>query len=273
MTVSSCLYEGHVHHRRFQTVNHEFRFALFMLYVDLEELPTLFRERWLWSANWPNVAWFRRADHLGPPEQPLADAVRDLVAERTGERPGGAIRLLTHFRYFGFGMNPISLYYCFGDAERLEFVVAEVTNTPWGEQHCYVLDARCALGLRVAKAMHVSPFFGMDFDYQFRLTEPGKSLVVHIENQARDAAACSPAFEATLMLRRRPINGYELSRVLVRYPLMTAHVFAGIYWQALRLWWMRVPYIPHPRSAAATRGAIRPKITRIEIPRPQKVSL
>ena len=142
MSIKSCIYEGEVRHRRFSPVRHEFRNRLFLMYVDLEELPTLFRHRLLWSTGRPNVASFRRGDHLGPADQPLADAVRELVTVRTGHRPTGAIRLLTHFRYFGFAMNPISLYYCFGDEEQVEAVVAEVTNTPWGEQHCYVLDVR-----------------------------------------------------------------------------------------------------------------------------------
>ena len=72
---------------------------------------------------------------------PLADAVRDLVEERTGARPAGPIRLLTHLRSFGHCFNPVSFYYCFDPAgERVEAVVAEVTNTPWGERHAYVLE-------------------------------------------------------------------------------------------------------------------------------------
>lgn len=133
MSLQSCIYEGTVRHRRFTSVKHEFRNRVFLMYIDLDELPTLFRHRWFWSAARPNLAWFRRADHYGPAEQPLADSIRELIAVRTGKAPTGSIRLLTHFRYFGFSMNPISLFYCFDSDERVEFVVAEVTNSPWGE--------------------------------------------------------------------------------------------------------------------------------------------
>ena len=256
MSQASCLYEGEVRHRRSVPTLHAFRYRLFLLYVDLDELPRLFARRWFWSTSRPNVAWFRRADYLGPSDRPLADCVRDLVADRLGRRPTGPVRLLTHFRYFGFAMNPISLYYCF-DAdergERLNAVVAEVSNTPWNERHWYVLDARdpsaSTVRARAEKAFHVSPFLDMDYDYAFELNEPSESLRVRITNHRRSAGSATsspPLFDAALTLRRRPLDARNLARVLVQHPLMTLRVFIAIYYQALRLWLKRVPYVPHP---------------------------
>ena len=314
----SCLYEGTVRHRRLTPVAHQFHHSLFMMYLDLDELPTLFRNRWFWSNERANVAVFRRCDHFGDPAVSLDETVRTLVESRTGRRPTGPIRLLTHLRYFGYCFNPLSVYFCFApDGQSLDIVVAEVSNTPWGERHCYVLPVEAArpeklfasalisdshlhssppktgersedgaeleigsltltlspedggrgdkaadtqnskgvpptrFDFQFDKAFHVSPFMGMDVQYRWQLAGPGPQLTLHTENWRADESF----FDATLMLKRREITSWSLARALFCYPLMTLQVIAGIHWQALRLWWKRVPYVPHP---ARTSSEVKP---------------
>ena len=253
-------------HRRHGKPADELRYRMFMVYLDLDELPECLDRHLLWSARRPALAWFRRADHLGDPRTPLADAVRELVAERTGTRPEGPIRLLTHLRYLGHCFNPVSFYYCYdadrdGDAacERLSAVVAHVTNTPWGESHSYVLGADGAsdhgstalLGGRSNKQLHVSPLMGMEHTYEWRVSEPAERLSVHIESHRADAAGAGPVFYATLSLRRRELSGRELARALARYPFLTLRIVARIYGHALSLRLRGARYFPHPGRAGA----------------------
>lgn len=244
--MESCLYVGRVRHRRFRPVEHAFEVPLFMTYLDLAELDEVFRGRWLWSARRPALARFRREDHLGDPEAPLDEVVRDLVAERSGCRPDGPVRLLTHLRYAGFVFNPVSFFYCYDRAGRLDSIVADVTNTPWNERHQYVLPARGARGpLRflTSKEFHVSPFMEMDLDYAWTFGEPGERLALRIENRAPGGR---PLFDATLALRRREISGASLAATLARFPLMTLQVVAAIYWQAFWLHRKGAPTFAHP---------------------------
>lgn len=251
MTWRSAIYEGAVRHRRFRPMEHSFRYGLYMTYLDLAELPALFRGRLLWSAERPALARFRREDHLGDPAVPLDEAVRALVEKESGLRPQGPIRLLTHLRYFGWVMNPVSFYYCWDRADaRVEAIVAEVHNTPWGERHPYVLRAGGEDGeklrFRFRKRFHVSPFLSMDYEYDWRFTEPGERLAVHMENRRGGAAD----FDATLTLERREITGRSLASALARHPWITAKVVAAIYWQALRLRAKGAPFFEHPNPGS-----------------------
>jgi len=252
----SALYEGHVRHRRFGPRAHAFAYRVCMLYLDLAELDTVFQGRWLWSYNRPNWAAFHRSDYLGPTERPLDTAVREHVRGETGVQPRGPIRLLTHPRYAGYVFNPVSFYYCFDAADaHLDAIVAEVTNTPWKERHAYVLPVaqptRRHHRFRLHKQLHVSPFFDMDYAYDWRFWQPGERLAVYMRNE-RDGEA---AFDATLSLSRRPLDGPGLARALTLYPLMTAQVSAAIHWQALRLWLKGNPLSPHPSKRDASSGS------------------
>jgi DUF1365 family protein len=248
---ASAVYEGVVRHRRSKPISHEFDYRVFLLYLDLDELPDVLALTPLASATRPALAWFRRADHFGDRHTPLDIAVRNLVEERTGKRPLGAVRLLTHLRYFGYVFNPVSFFYCFDVNDELETVVCEVDNTPWGERHLYVLDAResvepGAFRFRFPKGFHVSPFMAMDLVYDWRFGVPGERLKVEMQSEERGEIV----FDATLALRRRTLDAPTLARAIVRYPAMTARVMGAIYWQALRLWQKGAPFFSHPKREA-----------------------
>ncbi len=249
--MKSAIYRGTVRHRRHRPLPHRFDYSLFMLYLDLDEIGGLFRDYPFWAAPDSRLALarFDRSDHVGAPDEPLDQTVRRMLEQQTGRIHSGPIRLLTHLRYFGYCFNPVSFYFCFDpEGEEVESIVAEVSNTPWGERHCYVLDGRANGSkhhYRFEKNLHVSPFMEMDHLYDWRFRGPDRRLVVHCRNIQKDELA----FDATLVLDRVPLTAGNLRRVLLRFPVMTLRVISAIHWQAFKLWWKGVPFVPHPDPA------------------------
>lgn len=244
--IHSRIYKGTLRHRRHSPREHSFSYNVFMPFLRLDELDRVFAVSRLWSQRRFAPARFRRDDFLGDPAKPLAEEVRRRIREEHDTEQRGPIYLLANLRYFGLQINPIACYYCYSEDEtQLEFLVAEVTNTPWGERHSYVL--RAEPGQRVlredfAKDFHVSPFNPMDMRYSWRSNKPGERLAIHLENHGADGRE----FDATLALKGEPVTRAAIHRTLWQFPFMTAKVAFAIYWQALKLFIKRVPLHPHP---------------------------
>jgi len=223
-----------------------------MMYLDLNELESVFKLSPFWSTRACRPARFRRSDYLGDANMPLDAAVRQRINEETGIKHQGPIRVLTNLRFFGFIINPITCYYCFDNEETLQFIVLEVTNTPWRERVSYVLRCdpdKSYQRIHFEKQMHVSPFNPMNMNYQWCNNLPEERLNLHLVCECQNATQV----DATMVLKREEITAMSLTKILIEFPLMTIKVAASIYWQALRLWIKQVPVHDHPASGPANK--------------------
>lgn len=268
---ASGIFKGHIRHRRFQPKSHAFTYPIFMLYLDLDELPELFAKKWYCSFSGFNLVRFKRGDFLSPEEPSLKKAVIKQVADNLSSdlaQSISSVRALMHLRYFNVVFNPVVFYYCFDADDQLVAIVSEITNTPWNERHAYVLPlgdhhtgiAKYSLKgkdkhqFEFQKHFHVSPFNPMNMDYRWVFSLPDERLFVHMDNfmQSTDSQTAGDSdsnhFDATLVMSRYEFDN-NLAQTLIQYPFMTVKVVIGIYWQALMLKLKGIPFHDHPNES------------------------
>ena len=285
----SSIYTGWIGHRRFVPVLNHFRYPIFMMYLDLDELPNLFSKKWYCALERFNLVSFKRKDYFAPDQPDLKQAVIDRVhshyQDHQCEPPEiSSVRVLGHVRYLGFNFNPVVFYYCFDQDNQLQAILSEITNTPWGERHAYVhaiTDAEALVGsdmqlthytnnpnnhkfkFEFIKRFHVSPFNPMNMDYKWVFSEPKSQLHVHMDNFIQTTEA-EKHFDATLTLQQNSFDK-NLAAILIRQPLITVKVVWGIYWQAFKLWVKRSPFYGHPGSEDTNTDVISQKLAKQEL--------
>lgn len=243
--MNSVIYQGNVRHRRYAVKPHDFNYGMFLLALDLDELVDDFGFGRLLAVEKRAVMSFRHQDYLGGKGKLTRQRVWDKVAELDGEVLGGKVVLLGQLRCFGFYFSPVNFYYCHDQAGELRYLLAEVSNTPWKERHCYLIDAQDKTA--VEKVFHVSPFMNEDMDYHWRFTPLNPRLYLNIENRKQDKV-----FDATLIMDQQALTRSNLIKNLLRIPAMTITTVIGIHWQAVRLWLKGVPYIPYVKKKEMT---------------------
>ena len=248
MSLNSGIYWGNVRHRRFGDVPHQFSYQLYMMGIDIDELSQLCAKSMIFGRKWYNPIRFLEKDYLKSELGDLKQRIDQKVRQLGGNwNDSNRVVMLAQCRCFGLYFSPINCYFCYDEQDQCRYMLAEVSNTPWRERHYYLVDLK--LNFRNKKAFHVSPFMDLNMDYLWKVRPPKKSTLVHIENHT----SCK-MFDATLSLSKWEFNASKLMKTLSLIPVMTLKVVLGIYWQALQLFFKKVPFVAHP-SGEVTKNS------------------
>jgi DUF1365 family protein len=216
-----------------------------MYFLNLDEIDRIPNIGKLFSTKRWALNRFFRPDYYGDPGKPLHFAIKEKMAEITGKTVTGPVYGLMNLRTLGLYFSPVNFYYGFNENHQFTHFLAEVSNIPWNERHQYghyVKDENYAPTER--KQFKVSPFNPVDQQYTWSIQPPGEKIGV----QLGVSDERGQVFEASLDLKREPLNKKTLQKQLFRKPVMTASIVAGIYWQALRIYLKKIPYIPYEKE-------------------------
>jgi hypothetical protein len=250
--VDSGIYLGNVRHRRFVPKQHAFNYPMYMLAFDLDELKS-HQSSWLLGVNRKALLQFNTRDYFEDANDldELKQRIHSKVNELQGNWDGGKVIMLTQVRCLGLYFSPVNFYYCYQD-NLCKYLLAEVSNTPWNEKHYYLVPFETGASDLTPKSFHVSPFMKMNMGYKWKVTPPGNSVSMHIENIGTEENSDEfgeKVFDATFAFKKQPMSKTNLRKLLLRFPAMTLSIVSKIYWQAFKMYVLKgFKYIPHPNS-------------------------
>ena len=250
-----AIYTGRVVHRRLRPRDHMLNYRVFSLLLDFDRFDEIERRQSILRINRGGILSFLERDH-GDGHGDLRAWVDARLRDAGYDPATLRVRVLCYPRILGYVFNPLTVFFCDDGADATQVILYQVNNT-FGERHTYVLpvtDGATPIRQSCDKAMYVSPFTPMQGRYDFSIAPPADDVSVTI----RQSDADGPLLNASFTGRRQALTTGNLLAALVRHPLMTLKVIAGIHYEAFHLWRKGVPYFSHQPQQRGEVSVIRP---------------
>ncbi len=240
MIKNSLIYNGKVIHKRFKPKEHYFKYNVFSLLIDLDELDIIQNKIKIFSYNKFNIISFFDIDH-GPRDgtsirQWISKNLKDLGIHDNKIK----IKLLCYPRIFGYVFNPLSVFFIYDKNLKLISIFYEVKNT-FGEQHTYLFKASDDKTIKnnCSKKFHVSPFIEMECNYYFRVLKPSDKMSVIIDQSDNSGKLLYASQDGVA----KELNQKNLIISYICHPLMTFKIIAAIHFEAFKLWLKGIKFV------------------------------
>ena len=233
MIKNSKIYTGKVIHRRFKPKEHYFKYSVFSLLIDLDELEDIQKEISIFSYNKFNIISFFDKDHGERDSSSLKNWVYSNL-KTLGIEEEVKIKLLCYPRIFGYVFNPLSIFFVYNQNDKLISILYEVKNT-FNEQHTYIFrvdDENKLIQNNCSKKFHVSPFIEMNCKYFFRILSPDEKLSVIIDQYDQEGKILFASQDG----KRAELNSSQLFKSYLKHPLMTIKIISEINFEEFKLW-------------------------------------